>query len=95
MNRWSKPFCTSLRTRSFAASMPSASQLNPACFNFSVVFASGTQPAYDAGWALESALDVEWAHAVAPLADGPQWFERLYGREPNLMKIVLTPGNPS
>ena len=33
--------------------------------------------------------------AVAPLADGPQWFERLYAREPNLMKVVLTPGNPS
>jgi L-iditol 2-dehydrogenase len=29
--------------------------------------------------------------AVAPLADGPRWFERLYGREPNLMKIVLDP----
>ena len=30
--------------------------------------------------------------AIAPLADGPQWFERLHAREPNLMKIVLTPG---
>ncbi len=29
--------------------------------------------------------------AVAPLSDGPQWFERLHGREPNLMKIVLDP----
>jgi L-iditol 2-dehydrogenase len=29
--------------------------------------------------------------AVAPLADGPQWFERLYAREPNLMKVVLQP----
>jgi L-iditol 2-dehydrogenase len=33
--------------------------------------------------------------AVAPLADGPQWFERLYAREPNLMKVVLTPGRIS
>ena len=33
--------------------------------------------------------------AVAPLADGPQWFERLYAREPNLMKVVLTPGHLS
>jgi L-iditol 2-dehydrogenase len=33
--------------------------------------------------------------AVAPLAEGPQWFERLYAREPNLMKVVLTPGVPS
>jgi L-iditol 2-dehydrogenase len=30
--------------------------------------------------------------AVAPLDHGPQWFERLYAREPNLMKVVLTPG---
>jgi L-iditol 2-dehydrogenase len=28
---------------------------------------------------------------VAALDDGPQWFERLYAHEPNLMKIVLTP----
>jgi L-iditol 2-dehydrogenase len=31
--------------------------------------------------------------AVAPLEDGPRWFERLYAHEPNLMKIVLTPGS--
>jgi L-iditol 2-dehydrogenase len=30
--------------------------------------------------------------AVAPLEEGPRWFERLYAREPNLMKIVLAPG---
>jgi L-iditol 2-dehydrogenase len=30
--------------------------------------------------------------AIAPLHDGPQWFERLHAREPNLMKVVLTPG---
>jgi L-iditol 2-dehydrogenase len=29
--------------------------------------------------------------AVAPLADGPSWFKRLYDREPGLMKVVLTP----
>ena len=29
--------------------------------------------------------------AVAPLEEGPRWFERLYANEPNLMKIVLTP----
>jgi L-iditol 2-dehydrogenase len=29
--------------------------------------------------------------AVAPLADGPSWFERLHAREPNLMKIILDP----
>ncbi|HKW17816.1 MAG TPA: galactitol-1-phosphate 5-dehydrogenase [Terriglobales bacterium] len=30
--------------------------------------------------------------AVAPLDEGPQWFDRLYAREPNLMKVVLAPG---
>jgi L-iditol 2-dehydrogenase len=30
--------------------------------------------------------------AVAPLDDGPAWFERLHAREPNLLKVVLTPG---
>lgn len=29
--------------------------------------------------------------AIAPLEDGPRWFERLYAREPNLLKVVLTP----
>jgi L-iditol 2-dehydrogenase len=32
---------------------------------------------------------------VAPLDEGPQWFERLYAREPNLIKVVLTPGASS
>jgi L-iditol 2-dehydrogenase len=31
--------------------------------------------------------------AIAPLAEGPQWFERLYAREPGLMKVVLCPPN--
>lgn len=30
--------------------------------------------------------------AVAPLSEGPQWFERLHSRESGLMKVVLTPG---
>lgn len=29
--------------------------------------------------------------AIAPLAEGPQWFDRLYAREPGLMKVVLCP----
>ncbi len=33
--------------------------------------------------------------AIAPLAEGPAWFERLYAREPNLLKVVLTPGSAS
>jgi L-iditol 2-dehydrogenase len=30
--------------------------------------------------------------AVAPLEDGASWFQRLHNREPNLLKVVLTPG---
>jgi L-iditol 2-dehydrogenase len=29
--------------------------------------------------------------AIAPLSDGPSWFDRLHSGEPNLMKIVLDP----
>ena len=33
--------------------------------------------------------------AVAPLSEGPQWFERLHAKEPHLMKVVLEPGAPA
>jgi L-iditol 2-dehydrogenase len=33
----------------------------------------------------------ELVTAVAPLEDGPSWFERLYAREPGLMKVILQP----
>jgi len=38
--------------------------------DFTVVYASGTQPARDpsGGWELEASLDIEWAHAMAPNA---------------------------
>ncbi len=55
------------------ASRPLAAASATAC-EFSVVYsnASGgmtsSAPAYDAGWATEIALDVQWAHATAPLA---------------------------
>jgi L-iditol 2-dehydrogenase len=29
--------------------------------------------------------------AVAPLEEGPRWFQRLYAREPDLMKVILRP----
>ena len=29
--------------------------------------------------------------AVAPLAEGAAWFDRLYRREPGLMKVILEP----
>ncbi len=34
--------------------------------NFQVVYASGSQPSLNCGWAQEAALDIEWAHAMAP-----------------------------
>ncbi len=40
----------------------------PTSNNFQVVFASGRQPAGNAGWELEMALDIEIAHAMAPNA---------------------------
>jgi L-iditol 2-dehydrogenase len=30
--------------------------------------------------------------AVAPLEEGPSWFDRLYRHKPNLMKVILRPG---
>jgi L-iditol 2-dehydrogenase len=33
----------------------------------------------------------ELVTAVAPLEDGPAWFDRLYAREPGLMKVILQP----
>ncbi len=33
----------------------------------------------------------ELVTAVAPLEDGPGWFDRLYAREPGLMKVILQP----
>jgi kumamolisin len=35
---------------------------------FQVVYASGTKPRKNCGWAQEAALDIEWAHAMAPSA---------------------------
>jgi subtilase family serine protease len=45
------------------------SSVDDNCFNFSKIYAQGSQPKTDPGWALEIALDVEWAHAVAPKAN--------------------------
>jgi L-iditol 2-dehydrogenase len=44
-------------------------------------------------WVASGAIRVKpLITAVAPLEEGPCWFERLYAREPNLLKVVLTPG---
>jgi subtilase family serine protease len=37
--------------------------------NLSIVYPSGKPKRTDGGWALETALDVEWAHALAPNAN--------------------------
>jgi subtilase family serine protease len=34
--------------------------------NFQVVYANGRQPPVDGNWNVEEALDIEWAHAMAP-----------------------------
>src|SRR5215470_9840565 len=38
----------------------------PTTVNFQVVYATGTAPKADSGWGLEAALDIQWAHAMAP-----------------------------
>ncbi len=56
-----------------AIALPLAAASASAC-EFSQVYATpaggltATAPAYDSGWATEIALDVQWAHATAPLA---------------------------
>ena len=66
------PTCTTKPVATTAAlPLPAASAT--AC-EFSVVYStangtmSGVAPAYDAGWATEITLDIQWAHATAPLA---------------------------
>jgi hypothetical protein len=65
------PSCTNV-TVATTASLPLAKP--GASCTFAKVYAtsSGTMttkaPTYDAGWAPESKLDVQWAHAIAPLA---------------------------
>jgi subtilase family serine protease len=47
-----------------------SSQFGLPTATFQVVYATGTKPAQDStgGWELEEALDIEWAHAMAPNA---------------------------
>jgi subtilase family serine protease len=40
----------------------------PTSANFQVVYASGSQPPVNTNWNMEAALDIEWAHAMAPNA---------------------------
>ena len=44
--------------------LPTCNGSNAPCFQ--VVYASGVQPSVSCGWNQEAALDIEWAHAMAP-----------------------------
>lgn len=51
--------------------LPQESSSNPTASSntvLQVVYASGTQPAVDTGWSQEMAIDIQWAHAMAPNA---------------------------
>ncbi len=57
----------------FSASfgLPQETSTNPTASSntvFQVVYQGGKKPRTNAGWALEAALDIEWAHALAPNA---------------------------
>jgi hypothetical protein len=66
------PACTT-KAIAVTASLPLPAASSSTC-EFSMVYntAAGgltaTAPAYDSGWATEITLDVQWAHATAPLA---------------------------
>ena len=66
------PACTT-KAIAVSAVLPLAAPATSAC-ELSVVYTTtagsrtATAPAYEAGWATELALDVQWVHAIAPLA---------------------------
>lgn len=65
------PTCTT-RTLTASTTLPLVPASATGC-ELVVAYGSGaaltsTAPAYDSGWATEIALDVQWAHATAPLA---------------------------
>ncbi|RTL23695.1 MAG: peptidase S53 [Burkholderiales bacterium] len=65
------PTCSS-RTLTASSALPLAAASSSGC-ELVVAYSAGnalssTAPAYDSGWATEIALDVQWAHATAPLA---------------------------
>lgn len=65
------PGCTS-RTLAAGTSLPLAAAASTCelvvAYSTSAGALTATAPAYDSGWATEIALDVQWAHATAPLA---------------------------
>jgi len=71
-SKFGLPSCSSKAIASSAA-LPLAAASSSAC-EFSQVYSTqgggltAAAPAYDSGWATEITLDVQWAHAIAPLA---------------------------
>jgi hypothetical protein len=67
------PSCTA-RAIPASTKLPLAAAILAEGCVFSVIYSTpsatmtATAPAYDAGWATEITLDVQWAHATAPLA---------------------------
>jgi len=67
------PGCTSLAIAP-TTKLPLAPPSPTSGCTFSVVYntsnggMTSTAPAYNSGWAMEIALDVQWAHAIAPMA---------------------------
>ncbi len=71
-SKFGLPTCTT-RTLAANAALPLAAAPTSACelviaYSTTAGALTATAPAYDSGWATEIALDVQWAHATAPLA---------------------------
>ncbi|MFG6456595.1 S53 family peptidase [Roseateles sp. BYS96W] len=71
-SKFGLPTCTT-RTLAANAALPLAAASGSACelviaYSTTAGALTATAPAYDSGWATEIALDVQWAHATAPLA---------------------------
>jgi subtilase family serine protease len=71
-SKFGLPGCT-VTSIAVTASLPLPAAPTTGC-TFSIVYSdvngarTATEPAYDAGWATEIAIDVQWAHATAPYA---------------------------
>ncbi len=79
---------TDFQTFSNQFGLPTETSSNPTSSSnkhFQVVYAQGSQPQTDAGWAGETSLDIEWTHAMAPNAKiflveaNDNGFSNLYG----------------
>ena len=71
-SKFGLPTCTS-RTLAATAALPLPAASASSCelivaYSTTAGALTATAPAYDSGWATEIALDVQWAHATAPLA---------------------------